>query len=347
MNRNDVQINQTAPGKIPNRSDSREILLQTNKLTKEFQLKKGKNALCVHAVTDVDLTVYKGETLALVGESGCGKSTLGRTIVRLLEATRGNVLFHDKDITAMSEKEFRSIRPNMQMVFQDPYASLDPRMTVRRIIAEPLITYHICSSKEELDRKVMELMKAVGVPVEFMNRYPHQFSGGQRQRIGIARALALQPELIICDEPVSALDVSVQSQVLNLLKDLQEQYGLTYLFIGHDLSVINFIADRICVMFLGSVCEIADKDELYSNPLHPYTSFLMDAIPQADPHLRESKRKMITGEIPSPVNLPAGCYFHTRCPYATEECLKEKPQLKDYGGRLCACHHAGDFENRN
>ena len=319
----------------------KEILLEAKKLTKEFPTgKKGQN---VHAVTDVDLTIYKGETLALVGESGCGKSTLGRTMIKLLEATRGNVVFKGQDITGMSEKEFRNIRPKMQMVFQDPYASLNPRMTVRRIIAEPLITYHICKSGDELNARVMELMKAVGVPVEFINRYPHQFSGGQRQRIGIARALALNPELIICDEPVSALDVSVQSQVLNLLKDLQQEYQLTYLFIGHDLSVINFIADRVCVMFLGSICEIADKNDLYTNPFHPYTGFLMDAIPQADPHLRETKRKVITGEIPSPVNLPSGCYFHTRCPYATDECRKVKPELKDHNGRLCACHHAGEI----
>lgn len=321
----------------------KEVLLQTENLTKEFPT--GKKGQIVHAVTDVDLTVYKGETLALVGESGCGKSTLGKTLIKLLDATKGNVIFKGQDITKMSEKEFRDIRPKMQMVFQDPYASLNPRMTVRRIIAEPMITYHTYKTNEELNARVMELMNAVGVPVEFINRYPHQFSGGQRQRIGIARALALNPELIICDEPVSALDVSVQSQVLNLLKDLQQEYQLTYLFIGHDLSVINFIADRVCVMFLGSVCEIADKDDLYQDPLHPYTGFLMDAIPQADPHMRDSNRKMITGEIPSPVNLPSGCYFHTRCPYATDECRQVKPQLKDYGGRLCACHHAGEFRD--
>ena len=318
-----------------------EILLQTCHLTKEFPTaKKGQK---VHAVTDVDLTIYKGETLALVGESGCGKSTLGRMLIRLLNATGGQILFHGQDITHMKEAQFREIRPKMQMVFQDPYASLNPRMTVSRIIAEPLITCHVGSSKEKMNARVMELMNAVGVPVEFMNRYPHQFSGGQRQRIGIARALALHPELLVCDEPVSALDVSVQSQVLNLLKDLQKELQLTCLFIGHDLSVINFIADRVCVMFLGSICEIADKKELYANPLHPYTSFLLDAIPQADPHLRENKRKVISGEIPSPVNLPTGCYFHTRCPYATEECRQIKPQLMDYGDRLCACHHAGQF----
>ena len=320
---------------------NKEILIEAKNLTKEFST--GKKGQKVHAVNDVNLTIYKGETLALVGESGCGKSTLGKTMIKLLDATSGNVIFKGQEITGMGEKEFRDIRPKMQMVFQDPYASLNPRMTVRRIIAEPLLTYHVCRSGEELNARVMELMRDVGVPVEFINRYPHQFSGGQRQRIGIARALALNPELIICDEPVSALDVSVQSQVLNLLKDLQQEYQLTYLFIGHDLSVINFIADRVCVMFLGSICEIADKNDLYANPLHPYTGFLMDAIPQADPHMRDKNRKVITGEIPSPVNLPSGCCFHTRCPYADDMCRQVKPELKDHGGRLCACHHAGEL----
>ena len=230
----------------------------------------------------------------------------------------------------------------MQMVFQDPYASLDPRMKVRDIIAEPLETYHVCKTKAETTHRVLELMQAVGVPAEFLNRYPHQFSGGQRQRIGIARAIALQPDLIVCDEPVSALDVSVQSQVLNLLKDLQKQYGLTYLFIGHDLSVINFIADRVCVMFLGHVCEVATKEELYSRPMHPYTAFLMDAIPQADPHRRNQHRRVLMGEVPSPVNLPSGCCFHTRCPYATERCRTEVPELREWDGRMVACHRAGE-----
>jgi len=316
----------------------KEILLEAKGLTKEFPT--GVKGQVVHAVNDVDLTIYKGETLALVGESGCGKSTLGRTLIKMLPATKGSVIYEDKDIVAMSDKDFKPTRRKMQMVFQDPYASLNPRMKVGDIIAEPLTTYKTYKTKEETMQHVLELMKAVGVPVEFYNRYPHQFSGGQRQRIGIARAIALQPELIVCDEPVSAPDVSVQSQVLNLLKDLQAEYNLTYLFIGHDLSVINFIADRVCVMFLGSVCEIADRDELYNNPRHPYTSFLLDAIPQADPHLREKHRKTLMGEIPSPVNLPEGCYFHPRCPYATEECRKVKPQPKDYGnGHICACHH--------
>ena len=281
-----------------------EVLLQAKGIYKNFETSKKDQA--VHALTNVDLTLYRGETLALVGESGCGKSTLGRTLIRMLPATRGSVTFEGQNITAMKDKEFAPLRRRMQMVFQDPYASLDPRMKVRDIIAEPLETYHVCKTKAETTHRVLELMQAVGVPAEFLNRYPHQFSGGQRQRIGIARAIALQPDLIVCDEPVSALDVSVQSQVLNLLKDLQKQYGLTYLFIGHDLSVINFIADRVCVMFLGHVCEVATKEELYSRPMHPYTAFLMDAIPQADPHRRNQHRRVLMGEVPSPVNLPYG-----------------------------------------
>ena len=319
-------------------SGEKEILLHAEGVYKEFPTAKKDQK--VHAVNGVNLTIYKGETLALVGESGCGKSTLGRTLIHMLPVTDGVITFHEQEISSMDEKTFRPLRPKMQMIFQDPYASLDPRMTVRDIIAEPLETYHVCKTREETTERVLELMKAVGVPAEFQNRYPHQFSGGQRQRIGIARAIALQPELIVCDEPVSALDVSVQSQVLNLLKDLQQKYGLTYLFIGHDLSVINFIADRICVMFLGNVCEIASKEDLYEKPLHPYTEFLMDAIPKADPHLRGEHRKMLTGEIPSPVNLPSGCCFRTRCPYATELCAQQKPGLKKLDGRYVACHYA-------
>ena len=314
----------------------KEVLLQTKNLSKDFVT---ANKQVVHAVSEVDLTIYRGETLALVGESGCGKSTLGRTLLHLLPATKGEIWFEGEEISHLSEKEFKPIRRKMQMVFQDPYASLNPRMTVRDIIAEPLITYKVCKTKEETTKEVLRLMNMVGVPGEFLNRYPHQFSGGQRQRIGIARSIALQPELLVCDEPVSALDVSVQSQVLNLLKQLKEQLSLTSLFIGHDLSVINFIADRVCVMFLGRICEIAEKEELYSNPLHPYTGFLLDAIPIADPHRRDDERSILEGEIPSPVNPPSGCYFHTRCPYATDRCMTEKPELKDYGnGHLCACH---------
>ena len=323
---------------------SREILLRAEHLYKTY--KTGKKGREVHAVSDVSLEIHKGETLALVGESGCGKSTLGRTLIHMLPATAGSVIYKDMDIAAMSDKQFKPYRSKMQMIFQDPYASLDPRMTVRDIIAEPLETYKLCGSREKTTEAVLRLMEAVGIPGEFLNRYPHQFSGGQRQRIGIARAIALRPELIICDEPVSALDVSVQSQVLNLLKDIQKDYDLTYLFIGHDLSVVNFMADRVCVMFLGCICEVANKDELYAKPLHPYSEFLLDAIPIADPHRRNRKRKVISGEIPSPMDLPKGCCFCTRCPYATEECRSIRPELRDIGGRKVACHHPLEGENR-
>lgn len=318
-----------------------EILLETKNLVKEFPV-KGKKDQAVHAVSDVSLTLYKGETFALVGESGCGKSTLGRTMIRLLPQTSGQIFFEGKDITSLNEKEFMPYRRRMQMVFQDPYASLNPRMTVRDIIAEPLETYKVCPNKEATTERVLELMKAVGVPKDFHNRYSHQFSGGQRQRIGIARAIALNPDLIVCDEPVSALDVSVQSQVLNLLNDLQKEYGMTYLFISHDLSVVNFIADRVCVMFLGKVCEVAEKNALYEKPLHPYTRFLIDAIPQADPHLRSKEKKILMGEIPSPIHPPKGCRFHTRCPYAKEICCTEEPAMRQMDGHQVACHFAGE-----
>ena len=320
----------------------KEVLLRTEGLVKEFPLSGGRKG-CVHAVSGVDLSIYKGETLALVGESGCGKSTLGRLLIHLLPRTSGKIFFEDEEITALSEREFVPYRRRMQMVFQDPYASLNPRMTVRNIIAEPLMTYHVCPDRQATTEKVLELMSAVGVPAEFLNRYPHQFSGGQRQRIGIARAIALNPQLVVCDEPVSALDVSVQSQVLNLLKDLQAARGLTYLFISHDLSVVNFIADRVCVMFLGKICEIGPKEAIYEKPLHPYTRFLLDAIPLADPHARGKEKMVLQGEIPSPVAPPSGCRFHTRCPFATELCATQEPELKSDGERQVACHHAGAF----
>ena len=320
-------------------TENQEVLLRAEHIVKNFQTTKKQ---IVHAVSGVDLTIYRGETLALVGESGCGKSTLGRVLIRLLSATEGHIWFKDQEITGLAEADFKPIRRKMQMVFQDPYASLDPRMTVRDIIAEPLRTYKVCQGREETTSRVLELMKMVGVPGVFLRRYPHQFSGGQRQRIGIARAIALEPELLICDEPVSALDVSVQSQVLNLLKRLQKEMALTYLFIGHDLSVINFIADRVCVMFLGRICEIGPKDEIFNHPMHPYTEFLLDAIPQADPHLRSDNRRILSGEIPSPVNPPSGCYFRTRCPYADEKCAKQQPEMTDQGnGHMVACYRCG------
>ena len=317
----------------------KKILLEARDLVKEFALeggKKGKNV--VHAVSGVNLKIYEGETLALVGESGCGKSTLGRTLIRLLDATSGTIEFDGMDIMGMKDKEFAGIRRQMQIIFQDPYASLNPRMNVKEIISEPLTTYGLAKNRAEVESQVQALIDEVGIPREFINRYPHQFSGGQRQRIGIARAIALHPRLIICDEPVSALDVSIQSQVLNLLKDLQEQYQLTYLFISHDLGVVKFISDRVCVMFLGMVCEVGDTHELYNHPLHPYTRFLLNAIPKADPRLRSDEQELLTGEIPSPVNPPSGCRFHTRCPYAKEVCSQKVPEGTMVGERQVFCH---------
>ncbi len=318
----------------------KKILLSARGLSKDFPV-SGKRRL--HALSRVDLDIYEGETLALVGESGCGKSTLGRTLIRLIPATEGSISFEGQDISSMSEKEFRPLRGKMQIIFQDPYASLNPRMTVRDIIAEPLETHHVCADARETTQRVRELMKAAGLSEEYLYRYPHQFSGGQRQRIGIARAIALKPKLIICDEPVSALDVSVQNQILNLLKDLQKEFGLTYLFISHDLSVVRFLSDRTCVMFLGKLCEVGNTAELYEKPLHPYTRFLLGAIPGIDPRARGEKRPLLKGELPSPIHPPSGCRFHTRCPYATERCRTEEPLLRDVGGRQVACHRCEEI----
>lgn len=314
-------------------------LLETRGLSVEFPLGNGKK---VHAVSDVSLEIMEHEVLALVGESGCGKSTLGKTIIRLQEPSAGETLFRDTPITKLPNKAFRDYRRQMQIVFQDPYASLNPRMMVRDIVAEPLDTYHVCDSREATTARVVELLEAVGLTSDHLYRYAHQFSGGQRQRVGIARAIALNPAFIVCDEPVSALDVSVQNQILNLLKDLQQRFGLTYLFISHDLSVVRFIANRVCVMFLGKLCEIGDTETIYTKPLHPYTRFLLDAIPKADPHQRRKERLLLTGELPSPVNPPKGCRFHTRCPYATEKCRTVEPQLREVEGRKVACHIYGE-----
>ena len=318
----------------------KKILLSARGLSKDFPV-SGKRRL--HALYRVDLDIYEGETLALVGESGCGKSTLGRTLIRLIPATEGSISFEGQDISSMSEKEFRPLRGKMQIIFQDPYASLNPRMTVRDIIAEPLETHHVCADARETTQRVRELMKAAGLSEEYLYRYPHQFSGGQRQRIGIARAIALKPKLIICDEPVSALDVSVQNQILNLLKDLQKEFGLTYLFISHDLSVVRFLSDRTCVMFLGKLCEVGNTAELYEKPLHPYTRFLLGAIPGIDPRARGKKRPLLKGELPSPIHPPSGCRFHTRCPYATERCRTEEPLLRNVGSRQVACHRCEEI----
>jgi oligopeptide transport system ATP-binding protein len=314
-----------------------ETLLRVERLVKEFPVRRG----VVHAVSDVSFDVKKGETLCVVGESGCGKSTLGRLLLRLIEPTSGKVYLGGDEITALAPGALRHARRRMQMIFQDPYASLDPRMTVGQIILEPLTT-HAVGTPRERQQKVLALMEKVGIRPEFSSRYPHQFSGGQRQRIGIARALALNPELIVCDEPVSALDVSIQAQILNLLCDLQHEYGLTYLFISHDLSVVRYIADRVCVMFLGKLCEVDDAGALYEKPLHPYTKFLLESVPQPDPLLRHRDRQILIGEVGSPLNPPPGCRFHPRCPYATDICRAAEPPLADRGGRLVACHHALD-----
>ena len=314
-------------------------LIKVQNLSVEFPLSSKKK---VHAVSDVSLDVKEHEVLALVGESGCGKSTLGKAMIQLIKPTGGEVSFKDTVITNMPAKAFRDYRRQMQIVFQDPYASLDPRMSVRDIIAEPLETYNVCASPKETTERVVELLEAVGLSADHLYRYAHQFSGGQRQRIGIARAIALNPSFIVCDEPVSALDVSVQNQILNLLKDLQERFGLTYLFISHDLSVVRFIANRVCVMFLGKLCELGDTETIYTNPLHPYTRFLLDAIPKADPHQRRKERMLLSGELPSPVDPPAGCRFHTRCPYATEKCRTQEPEMRPVEGRIVACHLYGE-----
>lgn len=319
---------------------SREILLEAKNLVKEFPVKSAlgvKKKSMVHAVSNVSLTIYKGETLGLVGESGCGKSTLGRLLIRLIEPTEGELFFKNYNITKLNDRQMKEIRCKAQMIFQDPYSSLNPRMKVKDLIGEPLLT-HVRVSKEERLQRVNELMGLVGIRPELIDRYSHQFSGGQRQRIGIARALALNPELIICDEPVSALDVSIQAQILNLLKDLQEEMNLTYLFISHDLSVVHYIADRICVMFLGKVCEIGSTEEVYKKPLHPYTRFLLNAIPKTDPDQPIGEESLLPGELPSPVNPPSGCRFHTRCPYVTDLCKTKEPSETLVGERLVYCH---------
>jgi oligopeptide/dipeptide ABC transporter ATP-binding protein len=281
----------------------------------------------VRAVDGVTFDIFRGETLGLVGESGCGKSTVGRCILRLMEPTRGEVYFEDKDVLALSGRDLRAMRREMQIIFQDPYASLNPRMRVRDIVGEPLIVHGVGSKQERKDR-VAELLTKVGLDPDYMNRYPHEFSGGQRQRIGIARALALNPKLIVADEPVSALDVSVQAQVVNLLEDLQSEFNLTYFFISHGLAIVEHISDRVAVMYLGRIVEIASAAELYANPLHPYTRALLSAIPIPDP-TRKRERIVLHGDVPTPINPPSGCRFHTRCPEAIPECSRIDPDLRE------------------
>lgn len=323
-----------------------EVLLDVKELTKEFPtgglISRRTGGAVVSAVQGVSFQVHRGETLGLVGESGCGKSTTGRCIMRLTMPTAGEVLFNGVDVSTLKGDSLKNYRRDVQYIFQDPYASLNPRMTISEIIQEPLIIQKTMPSRSEREDYVRRLLSTVGLNPEHANRYPHEFSGGQRQRIGIARAFAMQPKLIICDEPVSALDVSIQAQVINLLKELQDEFGITYLFIAHDLSVVQHISDRVAVMYLGNIMEISDWKSLYAMPHHPYTQSLLSAVPVPDPDLqRTRKRIVLPGEPPSPINPPTGCRFHTRCPIAKEICSKEKPGLREVGpGHFCACHFA-------
>jgi oligopeptide transport system ATP-binding protein len=319
-------------------------LLKAEHVVKYFPIKRGvliqREVAKVHAVDDVSMEIRRGETIGLVGESGCGKSTLGRCLVRLYDLTSGKIVFEGKDISSLSRRGMRPLRRELQIVFQDPYASLNPRKRVGSIVGAPL-EIHDVGDRKERKRQVQELLEKVGLSPEHYNRYPHEFSGGQRQRIGVARALALRPRLIIADEPVSALDVSIQAQVINLLADLQEEFDLTYVFIAHDLGVVRHVSDRIAVMYLGKIVEVSPAEELYDRPIMPYTEALLSAVPIPDPReSAERERIVLEGDVPSPINPPSGCRFHPRCRYATDVCKQIEPPLTDYGnGHLAACHH--------
>jgi len=325
-------------------SDKGETLLDVRDLVMHFPLTRGivlqRKVGAVQAVDGVSFSVTRGETLGLVGESGCGKSTTGRAILQLYKPTGGEVIFEGRDLTKLNANEMRKMRRNLQMIFQDPYASLNPRMTVGSIIAEPMQIHNLVDRNHRQER-VQELLETVGLNPYFANRYPHEFSGGQRQRIGVARALAANPQFIVADEPVSALDVSIQAQIVNLLEDLQEKFNLTYLFIAHDLSVVRHICDRVAVMYLGKIVELTDRDELYDNPLHPYTKALLSAVPIPDPVIEKKRERVIlTGDVPSPINPPSGCHFHTRCQYMIKgHCDVIEPVFEDKGNRhFVACH---------
>ncbi|RKX54026.1 MAG: peptide ABC transporter substrate-binding protein [Thermotoga sp.] len=325
--------------------DGKNRILRVENLVKYFPIRAGvfkRIVAWVKAVDGVSFDVYEGETLGLVGESGCGKTTVGMTILRLYEPMGGKVYFRDIDMFSAKGERLRKLRQKVQIIFQDPYSSLNPRMRVKNIIAEGIRTHKLASGSELTDR-VADLLKKVGLSPDHMNRFPHEFSGGQRQRIGIARALAVNPELIICDEAVSALDVSIQAQILNLLKDLQSEFKLTYIFISHALNVIKHISDKVAVMYLGKIVELADKKKLFDNPLHPYTKALMSAIPIPDPEVRREKI-ILKGDVPSPINPPSGCRFHTRCPFAKDICKEEEPDLIEIEeGHFVACHFAEKF----
>ena len=318
-----------------------EYLLEVKDLKQYFPIRTGWfSSKPLKAVDGVSFNIKPGETLGLVGESGCGKTTVGRTILHLYKPTSGEIIYNGTKITPQNIRDFRQ---EMQIVFQDPYSSLNPRMTVSDIVGEPLDIHGLYGSKQERAERITELLNLVGLNSDHARRYAHEFSGGQRQRIGIARALAVNPRFIVCDEPVSALDVSIQAQILNLLRDLQQQRGLTYLFISHDLNVVRYLSDRVMVMFLGQLCELSPTEALYAAPRHPYTRFLLEAVPQPDPTRREEARALLTGEVSSPVNPPSGCRFHLRCPYADERCSAEQPALSELEpGRFCACHHPLD-----
>lgn len=320
-----------------------ENLIELKTIRKYYPVTSGfvkKKDTFVKAVDGITLTIFKGETLGLVGESGCGKSTLGRVLLRLEKPTAGSVLYEGRNMAELSSRELKKMRLKLQIIFQDPYSSLNPRKSVASIVGEGMLI-HGLATRSDMRERVKEYLDLVGLSEEHLGRYPHEFSGGQRQRIGIARALALGPELIVADEPVSSLDVSIQSQILNLMGDLKESFNLTYLFISHDLSVVKYISDRVCVMYLGKIVELSEKTAMYDHPLHPYTVALFSAVPTVDVDARGKKRKRIilSGDIPSPIFPPDGCRFHTRCPEAKELCEKEEPPLEDKGGgRLCACH---------
>ncbi len=318
----------------------KKVLVEVKNLKKHFPIKSGllqRTTGWVKAVDDISFTIYQGESLGLVGESGCGKTTAGRTILRLVEPSDGSVIFNGTDVATVSKQDLKKLRQEMQIIFQDPYSSLDPRMPVGESIAEGL-RIHTNKSAEERYDQVVQMLTRVGMRADHAKRYPHEFSGGQRQRIGIARALAVNPKFIVCDEPVSALDVSIQASVLNLLEELQDDFGLTYLFIAHNLSVVEHFSDRVGVMYLGKMAELATREELFRNPLHPYTQALMSAIPIPDPKQRK-KRVILEGDVPSPINPPTGCRFHTRCPLAYDRCKVEEPKFVDYGDEhFAACH---------
>jgi peptide/nickel transport system ATP-binding protein len=325
-----------------------EMLIQAEHVKKYFPIRKGvlqREVARVHAVDDVSVEVRAGETLGLVGESGCGKSTLARCLARLYELTAGTITFEGRDISGLKRRQLRPVRRELQMIFQDPYASLNPRKRVGTILADPL-RIHNYGDRGKIRARVRELLNLVGLSPEHVNRYPHEFSGGQRQRIGVARALALHPKLVIADEPVSALDVSIRAQVINLLDDLQDELALTYIFIAHDLGVVRHISDRIAVMYLGKIVEISPSEELYRRPIHPYTEALLSAVPVPDPDLSARRKHIVLeGDVPSPVAPPPGCRFHPRCRYATDICRKQEPPLVPYGtdGHMAACHHPLNF----